>query len=137
MIRTDVAVAGAFLVLGAGLAFSSLNLPSGVADLPGPGFFPGIIGIVMSLFAAALLLHGSSGSSCRIGNLKTIGGVVLLTVAYLALWGTGAFAVRTAAYLAVLLMVLGERWTRALLASMVITGAVMAAFSFGLGLRLD
>jgi hypothetical protein len=138
MIKSEMAVACVFLALGAGLALSSRSLPSGVAGLPGPGFFPGIIGILMFLLAVGLL-RPSSGvvSPFRIENARTVARVTLLTVAYLALWGTGGFAVRTAVYLTVLLMLLGERWRRSLLAAAVITGAVVAAFSFGLGLRLD
>jgi hypothetical protein len=137
MIRSDAIVAAVFMALGAGLAASAWRLPSGVAGLPGPGFFPGIIGIVMFLLAGGLLLKSPGTSALRIGNAKAVAATSALTLVYVALWGTGGFALRTAVYLAVLLMLLGERWWRALIGAAVLTGAVTAAFSLGLGLRLE
>lgn len=140
MNRTNLTVGLLFLVLGIYLAASSFWLPSGVGPLPGPGFFPGAIGALIILLAAALLAQAvkqPAGTGLQIGNRRAIAGAVGLTLLYLLLWGTGGFAPRTAVFLVVLLKFLGERWKPALVVALVLTATVTLAFRFGLRLTLE
>jgi hypothetical protein len=124
-----------FIALGLFLVLYSRSLPPGMAGLPGPGFLPTALGIAMILLAAGLLRVPATGFSA--GNLMAVSTSLLLTMAYLALWGTGGFVFRTAVFLTLLMRFLGEGWIRAAIVAVVLAGGIFAAFTYGLGLRLD
>jgi hypothetical protein len=125
-----------FVVLGLGMVFYAHGFPPGMAGLPGPGFLPSVIGIATILLATALLLVPAS-SEFRPGNLRAVLMTLLLTMTYLGFWGAGTFVFRTALFLALLMRFLGEGWIRAVAAAVVLAGGIFAAFTYGLGLRLD
>lgn len=138
--RTDLVVGALFLMLGLYLAVSASALPGGSGGLPGAGFFPRIIGIVMALLSAALLvntLRGSSTTAFDLSHGRVIGGVVGLTFVYLLLWGTGLFALRTFIFLVLFLRFLEQSWRTSLTVSGALTATIAAAFQYGLRVSLE
>jgi hypothetical protein len=138
--RGSLAVAIFFLALGLYLTISSLWLPAGSGSLPGAGFFPRAIGIVIVLLAVTLLFQTfreRAGTIFRIGNPRAVGGTIGLTFLFLAFWGTGWFPLRTFVFLALFLKFLGEKWRQSLTVSGALTAAVTLAFQYGLSVSLE
>lgn len=139
MNRTSAILAVVFLALGIYLTVSSLALPAGVGRLPGAGFFPGLTGAVMMLLAASLLWQAwrEPAESFRLGNTRGLTRAIAVTAAYLLLWGTGWFPLRTALFLALFLRLQGERWHASIGVAAVLTAAVTLAFTYGLRVSLE
>jgi hypothetical protein len=140
MNRSNLVVAAAFLLLGIYLAASAAGLPAGVGRLPGPGFFPQLIGSVTILLAVSLLVQTArrrDPGAFALANKKTVAGAIGLTFLYLLLWGTGWFALKTAVFLVLLLRFLGQRWGVSVLVSLVLTATVVGAFQYGLRITLE
>jgi len=125
-----------FLALGLYLTVSSFRLPPGLADLPGPGFFPRVIGVLMILLSLAAL-RDRRPAGAPVENRWTIVVTIALTVLYLASWGTGGFALKTSLYLLLLLRLYGQTWRPAAIVAVVLTAAVTAGFQYGLRLTLE
>jgi hypothetical protein len=140
MIRPDRIVAAAFVALAGLLLLGAWFLPPGIGRLPGPGFFPASIGGVMLALSLALLIRPapaeSAGSLLR-GDLRQAGIAALITFAYLALWGTGFFFLRTVLYLFLFLRLLGERPRAGIAVALVLTATVVLAFQYGLHVTLE
>lgn len=140
MNRTNAILGTGFLAFGLYLVASGAQLPAGIGLLPGAGFFPLVIGIVTVVLALLLLttaFRGAASPSFEMVNGKTIAGVIGLTFAYLLLWGSGLFALRTAVFLVLFLRLLGERWRTSVSVSAVLTATVTLAFQFGLRVSLE
>ena len=142
MTRTNYTVAAAFALLGSYLIASSLSLPPGVGRLPGPGFFPRVIGAVIillagALFAQTLRTRTFPQGEWRIENGRAIAGAIGLVFVYLLLWGTGLFAVRTAVFLALFMRFMGQPWKQSIVVSLVLSAVVVAAFQYGLHVSLE
>ena len=140
MSRSSLAVAAAFLLLGIYLVGSASWLPAGVGGLPGPGFFPRVIGSVTILLALGLLIQTArrrGGGGLGLANARGIGGTIGLLFLYLLFWGSGWFALRTAVFLALLLRFLGQRWTASVAVGLALTAAVVGAFQYGLRISLE
>ena len=138
--RTDLTVGALFLALGIYLTISASLLPSGSGNLPGAGFFPRVVGVVMILLSAMLLfnaLKGTATSHFELQHGRVIGGVVGLTFLYLLLWGTGLFALRTFVFLVLFLRFLAQSWRTSLTVAGVLTAAIAAAFQYGLRVSLE
>jgi hypothetical protein len=139
---SDAVLGAAFLALGIGLAASSFALPEGVGRLPGPGFFPRVIGGVMILLSLALSWQSrrpgpAAQSTAAAADLRSVLGAVGLLALYLLLWGTGLFALRTGVFVVLLLRFFGQPWRTALAVSVPLTAAVVLAFQVGLGVSFD
>ncbi len=140
MSRSNLILAALFLAFGVYLVVSAEFLPEGAGRVPGPGFFPQTIGVVILLLGALLLaqaLRSSGGVEFLIENHWAIGGAIGLTFLFLLLWGTGFFALRTLVFLTLFLRFLGERWRQSLTVAAVLTAAVTAAFQYGLRVSLE
>jgi len=140
MSRPDRIVAAAFAVLAGLLLVGSWLLPSGIGRLPGPGFFPGSISATMLALSVALLIRPSAAesvSSLLRGDMRLAGIAALITFAYLALWGSGFFFLRTVLFLYLFLRILGERPRAGVAVALVLTAAVTLAFQYGLHVTLD
>lgn len=139
----DLAVAAAFFVLGWCLVASAARFPPGVGGLPGPGFFPGLVGAAMMALAVALassrLRRGQPAAPARFGKPAASYAPFLtalaLTALYLGLWGRIPFALRTAVFVAVFLRSQAQPWRSSIQTAAVLTAAVMVAFQYGL--RVD
>jgi len=146
MNRTNFAVGICFAALGGFLITSASGLPGGLGGLPGPGFFPQVIGVVVLLLGGALLFQAvrPSGADSSEGateflieNRGAIVGAIGLTAVYLALWGTGLFALRTGVFLALFLKFLGQNWKASIAVALVLTVIVTVAFQVGLRVSFD
>ena len=140
MSRRELMVGLGFLALGIALVASSYALPPGMGRLPGPGFFPRVIGGVMVLLSLALLWRArreGDGQRTAAADLRTVAGVAGLLFLYLLLWGTGLFPVRTAVFLLVLLRFLGQSWRSGLTVSLSLTAVIVLAFQIGLRVSLE
>ncbi len=139
MRRLDYAVAVSFLALGLYLLAAAFTYPAGMGRLPGPGFFPAIVGAVIFLLALGLLFTArrqESSAAPAGGDARTLVVTVLLLGGYLGLWGIIPFFVRTALFVTVFLRLVGERWPRAIAVALLLTAAVVAAFQYGLRVSL-
>jgi putative tricarboxylic transport membrane protein len=139
MRRPDVWVAGAFLLLGVGILLSSFGFPAGMGRLPGPGFFPAVIGAAITCFSVALLWSAFQKpveESASIGGRKTLAITIGLLIVFLALWGVVPFPVRTVVFVAVFLRLVGETWLRSVVVAAALTTAVVLAFQYGLRVSL-
>jgi hypothetical protein len=145
-VTRDRVVAATFLALGVGLAASSFALPRGVGGLPGPGFFPRLIGAAMVLLSLGLLWQQRSRAPAPAtaetpvpppAELRVVLGAVGVLALYLLLWGTGLIALRTSAFVLLLLRFMGQPWKTALAVSIPFSAAVVLAFQLGLGVSLE
>lgn len=138
MNRSDFAAASAFLVVGLLLLTSAATFPPGVGGLPGPGFFPRVIGAVMAALAALLLAFAwrRPGPAPGAAPLKPVLLTVLLLAGYLALWERVPLAPRTLLFVALYLRCLGQSWRAAVQVALGLTLFVVAAFQYGLRVGL-
>ena len=140
MRRGDTIVAVLFAALGASLVVSGTAFPAGIAGIPGAGFFPQAIGALMLLLAIALSQKGRrqrSKESMSITNLREVAVTAALLLAYLLLWGTGWFVVRTTVFLAITLIFLGQRWLPSLGYAVALSVFAYLAFDTGLNVTLE
>jgi hypothetical protein len=139
MKRSDVWVGGAFLMLGLGVLVASFGFPPGMGRLPGPGFFPAVIGAAITCLSLALLwsaFRNPARESAAIGGRKTMVITIGLLTVFLALWGVVPFPVRTLIFVALFLRLVGETWLRSVVVAAVLTTAVVLAFQYGLRVSL-
>lgn len=138
MNRSDFATAGAFLLLGFLLLTSAATFPPGVGGLPGPGFFPRVIGAVMAALAILLLAFACRrpGPAPGAAPVKPVLLTVLLLAGYLALWERVPFALRTLLFVVLYLRCLGQSWRAAVQVALGLTLFVVAAFQYGLRVGL-
>lgn len=120
-----------FLTLGTYLIWSAGSFPGGAGATPGAGSFPMVIGAMMALLATLLVFRGGAPRT-TVGGSRMVWGAIALLFGYLALWGTGWFALRTVVFLVLLLRLAGEKWTRSVGVAGVLTAIVVVAFQFGL-----
>jgi len=138
MNRTDLAAGAIFLLLGAYVLISSFGFPAGMGPLPGPGFFPAVIGAAILVFALALAaagLRGAGAAEFRLENRPALAVTVALLAGCLLLWDVVPFAARNLVFVVLFLRFLGQGWRTSLIAGAVMTGAVLLAFQYGL--RID
>jgi hypothetical protein len=138
--RSNLVVAAAFLLLGIYLAASASGLPPGIGGLPGPGFFPQVIGSVTILLAVCLLVQTArrrESEDFALANKGAVAGAIGLMFLYLLLWGSGWFALRTAVFLTLLLRFLGQRWGTSVIVGVALTATVVGAFQYGLRISLE
>ena len=142
MTRTNFIVSAGFALLGLYLIASSFALPPGMGRLPGPGFFPRVIGVAIVLLAGALFVQTMRARSVpqgewRIDNGRAIAGAIGLAFVYLLLWGSGLFALRTGVFLALFMRFMGQPWKQSILVAALLTALVVAAFQYGLHVSLE
>lgn len=139
--RILAAVAVTGTLLGAYLAISSRTFPSGLGSLPGPGFFPLLLGAFILVFSAMIAWESRSAglppapdtSSQNSWKLPVF--AALLVLAWLLSWDFAPFLLRTPLMVVALMRLSGSTWRGAALAAVVFTGALYAIFQ--LGLRVD
>jgi hypothetical protein len=129
----------AFLAFAMALGAGAWTLPEGAGALPGPAFFPLGIAAGMAALSVALMFWPGPAveSAAAPGGTRQAAGVVGLLLAYLLLWGTGLFAVRTAVFLCLMLRWTGQGWKASVGASAGLTALVVLAFQVGLKVSLE
>lgn len=140
MSNPDRIVAAAFAAFAALLLWGSWLLPPGMGRVPGPGFFPISVGVTMLALSLALLIRPDAiRTSLPLlrGDIRLATIIALVTFAYLALWGTGLFFLRTVLFLFLLLRLLGEKSRTGIAVAVVLTTVVTVAFQYGLHVSLE
>lgn len=144
-------ISGLLFVLVSGWVFAqSLELPQGRGTVPGPGFFPElaatfgvIVGAAICLRAVVAWRRRAAGGAKPASRGETptdllrLVGLLVLGVAYVAAFKTLGFVLASILFLALALLVLGER--RVLVLALLpagLTGTVAFVFTTLLGLRL-
>jgi hypothetical protein len=142
----DLASSVALTLLGAAVCIHAFGFPGAVRGVPGPAFFPIVIGgllIALAVSLAATTRRGPShdywarpsGGSPRV-VLRQIVSILILLVAYISLWNLVPFVARTPLLLVAIYRILGETWRRALLLAVILTFALYAVFQGLLSIQL-
>ena len=129
----------AFAAIGLALAAAALRLPPGLAGIPGPGFFPLLIGVALAALGAGLALSaGPADASYWTGGSGAgqAAGMLALLAVYVALWDLVPFLVRTPLLLVAVYRLAGEPWRRSILISAAATLALAGVFDTLLRVRL-
>lgn len=142
-VNWDLWTSAAFVLLGLALIGDALTFPPGARGVPGPAFFPMVIGGLLVLFAAAVGL-GSLRAPAepywdRTGREPIAGRITLLLallVTYVALWGLVPFVVRTPLVLFAIYRLFRESWLRAALLALALTAALFGIFEGLLSIQL-
>jgi hypothetical protein len=154
-VNWDLASSVGFALLGLVICVHASGFPGATRGVPGPAFFPIVIGVLMIVLSAALLAttwkeprhdywaRPGSGANPSTGSdaghspvLKQIGLVLLLLVIYVSLWTVVPFVVRTPLLLIAIYRLLGEPWPRTLLLAVLLTASLFAVFQGALSVQL-
>lgn len=139
MNKKDLIVGVVFGALAVGLAAAASSFPDPAGRAPGPSFFPYAVATAMGLLSLGVLFQAfrSEGEQETGGDLRAVLAVCALALVYLALWGTGLFALRTAVFLALFLRLVGETWRASATVSVALTAVAVLAFQVGLRVNLE
>ncbi|MGJ8455408.1 tripartite tricarboxylate transporter TctB family protein [Pseudothermotoga sp. U03pept] len=116
------------------LLIEASKLPEGVANLPGPGFFPTIIGVVILVLSVALLvltvrnLSKGKVTSKLQGDWGTTILFIGIATGYVGLWGRGNFMLNTTVMIFLLQMISGAKWYWALIGSISLSSGIYLLF---------
>ena len=148
----DAIVAAAAALLGIALILSSRSFPEGIGALPGPGFFPFALGLLITLFAIMVAMEArkpkpaetkeattTSDSDAAAGKMawRLPVAAVVLVFAYLASWDVIPFLIRTPIVALVLTKASGASWLRSVAMAIVLTAFLYFVFQVGLRVSLD
>ncbi len=134
-------VAAAFGAVGVVVLVASMQLPSGIGALPGPGFFPFVLAILILCFALFLGWESRAvpkpdftpAPLAHSWLLPAVTAAVL--VLYVASWEWLPFLVRTPLLILLLMRLSGASWWATGLGSVLLPAVLYAIFQ--LGLRVD
>jgi hypothetical protein len=138
----DIAVGAAFFAAGLLVLAESRGFPSGAAGVPGPAFFPMLVGALMAALGAWLAISGLRTRriywerGLRNAAMARVGAAIGLTALYVLAWDHVPFLIRTPIYLVAVYRMLGETWLRSVLLSAAISGAAFVVFDQLFGFRL-
>jgi len=134
LINWDSLSGVAFVILGASIFSAGRAFPVGSGGVPGPGFFPALVGGLLALLGIALvgqgLKHAPSYWEKRWTDpaIVKISAILALLAVYLWLWETVEFVARTPLLLLAAYRVLGEPWLRSTLLAVTITALLYGTF---------
>jgi len=144
--RWDTGLGLAFAVLGASLALAGRGLPDGLAHVPGPGFFPTMIGLGLAFLGLALAASARRPVPSALTDYwphgwrdrrpRQVAAILALLAAYLALWDAVPFVWRTPLLLAGIYRTVGEPWLRSSVLAVSITALLVGVFDALLRVRL-
>ena len=142
----DLASSAVLMLLGLAVCIQAAGFPGTVRGVPGPAFFPMVIGGLLIALAVSLAATTRSGPRhdywARPGGgaprvvLRQIVAILILLVAYISLWDIVPFVARTPVMLVAIYRILGETWKRALLLAAILTTALYAVFRGLLSIQL-
>ena len=135
MINADVIFS--IVSLGVGILYyvQSLKFPPGIGNVPGPAFYPQLVFYVWFILTVILFVSGIKNRKTyfpyRLSDPRVQRGflIIVITFLYLFFWGKGRFVINTPAYLTVIMIILGEKWHKALFASILISLFVYYVFN--------
>ena len=138
--RLELVISAVLLILGVLITMGASRMPMGTTSLPGPGFLPLVLGILIVLTALGVvvytLLARETLEPVRLGH-------VYITVTSAALIGVGllferaGFLISVFLFMYVMLVVISPLgWWRSALAAAAMTGASYLCFDVLLGVRL-
>jgi len=139
--RGERAIATILFGLGAYLVVSSLSMPAGSFSLPGPGFFPRIIGALLAVASVIAFLRAGPkragrGQMLEVGHREVVLMIVILGLAAGAFVTLGAWA-SIAMVGSLGLRVLGKAtWSKAVFFGLVAATTGWLIFARLLGLQL-
>jgi hypothetical protein len=135
-----LAVAAALLALGVFLVWQSALLPFGNVESPGPGFFPLVLGIALSVVALAIAARTArrrtEGEMVCLGHRDILVLFALLTGVGFAFQRLGAYATLGLFTAAHLMFVARTSLWRAVLGASLYVVAIWAFFKVLLGVQL-
>lgn len=132
-----------FTLLGLAVCVHAWGFPAGARGVPGPGFFPIVVGLLLIALSVTLWLttrhaprhpYWTRADGERV--LPRIVAILLLLVVYVSFWTVVPFVVRTPILLIVIYRLLGESWGRALLLAAVLTAGLHILFQGFLSVQL-
>ncbi len=135
MINADIIFSLASLGVGIWYYVESLKFPPGVGNVPGPAFYPQLIFYVWVLLSLLLFISGIKKPKVyfpyKLSDPRVKRGlsVIVITLFYLLLWGRGRFVLNTTLYLASVMLILGEKIIKTIIASLVISVFVYYVFN--------
>jgi hypothetical protein len=142
----DLASSVVLMLLGIAVVIHASGFPGAVRGVPGPAFFPMVIGGLLIALAVSLAATTRKGARhdywARPGGgaprvvLRQIVAILILLVAYISLWDIVPFVARTPVMLVAIYRILGESWKRALLLAAILTVALYAVFNGLLSIQL-
>jgi hypothetical protein len=136
----EVVLALALLATGLFIAWQATTLSFGGLGLPGPGFFPFVLGAALATIAVALLATGQGtgddGETVFLGHRNVLVTLVALGGAAFAFERLGALVTLGLFAVAMLLLVARTALWRAVLGAAVGMVAVWLFFGIALGVRL-
>lgn len=137
----DVGLGFCFSILGAFLLSRGWTMPGGTGGVPGPGFFPVLVGAFLLLLGLGLAIRsvGTAPDYWTRGwwdsAMGRIFGIVGTCVVYLLLWQEIPFVVGTTALLLIIYLMLGLSWQRAVLLAAGFTVVLYGIFQWMFNIR--
>jgi putative tricarboxylic transport membrane protein len=137
----DRIAGGIILVIGMAIIWQATRLHIGNFTVPGPGFFPLLLGIVVVLLSVCLIVFaeetGGDKSSFSWGNLKRVASVFGVLLFYGAVLELVGFLIASFVLLLYLSLVIGkQRIAGALLRAVIMTGLSYLLFDVVLKTQL-
>lgn len=111
-LRADHVAGAAFVVFGALIIALSSDLPSGHLSMPGSGFLPKIIAVLMMIFGAALVIRGKeSPAFAELGwsDLPHAAQVVVIAAIGISLYTVLGFLITLILMVSAILIVIERR----------------------------
>ena len=135
MLNADIIFSIVSLCIGVFYYVQSLKFPPGVGNVPGPAFYPQLVFYVCLMLTIILFLSGIKNKKVyfpyKFSDSRVQRGifVIIITFLYLFFWGKGKFVINTPVYLTIIMIFLGEKWHKAIFASIVISLFVYYVFN--------
>jgi hypothetical protein len=138
--RLEIAVAVAFILLGAFATWEAARMPLGSAGMPGPGMMPLALGVLLMLSSAALVVLDWKAPQVEprvlLGNRHVALTVAATVIAGLAFERAGFLVTSTLVLFAMLAALSTLGWWRSLLAAIAASVATLYFFQKLLGVNL-
>ena len=141
MKKMNVGLAALFIAVSLYVLFAVQSFPKAVDGVPGPGFFPAVLSVVILFLSFLLLLSSRKVSTaslnvfCKENSRVFIAGG--LTAGYIALIYIGGFLIATPLYLISIMRFFGMKsWLSAVMAAVLTTAATFVVFGTVLAVQL-
>jgi hypothetical protein len=137
--KPGVGVAVVFLALAGFICFEAFQVPIGTVRMPGAGFFPLLLGVLLGLLSVGLLamsVVGAPGHATRIWpDEPAVLWLVASVLVAVALFERAGFVLTMALFLVAAMRVLGTRsWTTVL--TLALGGSIGSYVVFGRVLQI-